>query len=140
MAKRIPIVRYLALDDGPPHLRADECASCGARYLDRRNACARCGRQGFVPRPLSCEGTLSSFSIVHQTAAKVPVPFVSAIVELSGGDSVKSTLVNVEPSPKRVRLGMRVEMTTYVAATDDEGTEAIAFAFQPVDADRRAGS
>jgi hypothetical protein len=45
---------------------------------------------------------------------------------------VKANLVNVDPDPERVRLGMNVRLTTWVAGTDDDGTEAIAFGFEPV--------
>jgi uncharacterized OB-fold protein len=38
----IPFVEYLVLDDGEPHLAANECTRCGARSFDRRNACAGC--------------------------------------------------------------------------------------------------
>lgn len=41
-AEQIPFADYLVLDDGGPHPVAHECASCGARYFDRRNACAGC--------------------------------------------------------------------------------------------------
>jgi uncharacterized OB-fold protein len=39
-ATQIPLVGYLMLDDGEPHLVASECTMCGARFFDRRNACA----------------------------------------------------------------------------------------------------
>ncbi|MGO9152613.1 zinc ribbon domain-containing protein, partial [Mycobacterium sp.] len=42
MAGRVPLVDYLVLDDGEAHLIARECSSCGARFFDRRNACAGC--------------------------------------------------------------------------------------------------
>ena len=35
--ERLPIVDYLKLGDDP-HLLANECTTCGARYFDRRNA------------------------------------------------------------------------------------------------------
>jgi len=35
---QIPFVDYLVLDDGDPHLVANECTGCGARFFDRRNA------------------------------------------------------------------------------------------------------
>ena len=41
MAQQIPLVDYLVLGDDP-HLVANECTSCGARFFDRRNACADC--------------------------------------------------------------------------------------------------
>ena len=37
MADQIPLVDYLMLGD-EPHLVANECTGCGARYFDRRNA------------------------------------------------------------------------------------------------------
>ena len=41
MANQVPLVEYLVLGDSP-HLEANECTSCGARFFDRRNACASC--------------------------------------------------------------------------------------------------
>ena len=48
MAKQIPLVDYLVLGDNP-HLVAHECTGCGARFFDRRNACASCGNTEFKP-------------------------------------------------------------------------------------------
>ena len=42
MTGQIPLVDYLVLDEGDPHLVAQECTNCGARFFDRRNACASC--------------------------------------------------------------------------------------------------
>jgi uncharacterized OB-fold protein len=61
----------------------------------------------------------------------VPTPFVSAIVDLDGGGVVKANILNVEPDPTAVSLGMPVRLTTFVAGTDPEGTEAVAFGFEP---------
>jgi hypothetical protein len=33
-----------------------------------------------------------------------------------------------------VQLGMPVKLTTFVAGTDDDGTEAVAFGFEPANA------
>ena len=54
-----------------------------------------------------------------------------ALVDLDGGGSVKGNLLNIPPDPEHVKLGMPVKMTTFVAGTDDDGTEAVAFAFEP---------
>ncbi|HEX9504860.1 MAG TPA: OB-fold domain-containing protein, partial [Acidimicrobiia bacterium] len=70
--------------------------------------------------------------IVHQAAPGVPVPYVSAVVDLDGGGNVKANVVNVEPDPSKILLGMKVRLTTFAAGTDDEGTEAVAFGFEPV--------
>ncbi len=132
MAKQISMVEYLVIDDGEPHLVANTCTSCGAIYWDRRNACAKCGKLGFEKQKMSSEGELVSFAIVHRAAPNVPTPYVSAVVRLNGGGSVKSNLVDVEPTPENVQLGTKVKLKTFVAGKDDDGTEAIAFGFAPV--------
>jgi uncharacterized protein len=48
MAGQIPLVDYLVLDDGEPHLIAQECTNCGAWFFDRRNACAGCFANEFT--------------------------------------------------------------------------------------------
>ena len=58
-------------------------------------------------------------------------PYVSALVDLDGGGSVKANILNTDPTPENIKLGMPVRLTTYTVGTDDEGTEAVAFGFQP---------
>ena len=131
MATQIPLVSYLSLDTGAPHLVANTCNACGARFFDRRNACARCGARDFTATALATTGKVTSFTIVQRAAPGVKVPFVSAVVELDDGASVQANIVDTEPDPEHVALGMAVKLTTFVAGTDDNGTEAIAFAFAP---------
>ena len=71
---RIPFVDYLVLDDGDPHLVAHECTSCGARYFDRRNACAGCFGTEFRTAPIATAGEVRSFTIVTFAAPGVEVP------------------------------------------------------------------
>jgi uncharacterized protein len=131
MGKQVPIVDYLVLDNGAPYLVANRCDSCGALYFDRRNACAKCSGQSFSKQRLADDGTVRSFTIVHRAAPGVPTPYASAIVDLSGGGVVKANLLNVEPSPDNVQLGMKVRLTTTVAGVDDNGTEAVQFGYEP---------
>jgi uncharacterized OB-fold protein len=123
-------VSYLELGRDP-HLVASECRSCAALFLDRRNACARCGRTEFTPRRLASDGTVRAFTIVHRATPDVRVPYVSAIVDLDGGGVVKANLVDVEPDPARLTPGLRVTLTTFAAGTDSEGTEAVGFGYRP---------
>jgi len=44
---------------------------------------------------------------------------------------VRANIVNVDPTPEHVTLGMKVRLTTFVIGTDAEGTEAIGFGFEP---------
>lgn len=128
---RIPLVDYLVIDDGEPHLLAWESETSGALYFDRRNADAKSGRPGFHRRRLENSGTVRTFTIVHRAAPGVPTPYVSVVVDLDGGGTVKANLLNVDPDPNKVHVGMPVRLTTYVAGSDDNGTEAVAFAYEP---------
>ncbi|HIM84252.1 MAG TPA: hypothetical protein EYM59_00615 [Acidimicrobiia bacterium] len=129
--QQVPIVDYLRVG-ARPYLRARECTNCGARFFDRRNACASCGRVEFVNARVSNRGVLKSFSIVHNAAPSIPVPYVSAVVEADDGTTVRSNLVDCPPDPEHVKLGMKVRLTTYVCGTDDGGTECVAFGYCPV--------
>ena len=129
VAERVPLVDYLVLDP-EPHLVAAECTNCGARFVDRRNACASCFGDDFRPVTIPTEGVLRSFTIVAYAAPGIPVPFVAGVVDC-GGTSVRANVINVEPDPDHVSLGMPVRLATYSMGTDDNGTEAIGFGFEP---------
>lgn len=131
MPKQMPIVDYLVLADEGPYLVANECQECGSLYFDRRSACAKCGTRAFGEKRLANTGTIRTFTIVNRAAPKVPTPYVSCVIDLDGGGVVKSNLVEVDPDPAQIELGMPVELTTYVAGSDDEGTEAVAFGYRP---------
>lgn len=125
----VPIVSYLHLDPSP-HLVANECTSCGARFFDRRNACASCFGTTFRDVDIATEGIVRSFTIVAMAAPGVPVPFVAAIIDC-GGTSVRANVINTDPTPEKISLGMKVRLTTYSLGTDDDGVEAIGFGFEP---------
>jgi uncharacterized protein len=124
----VPIVDYLVLDD-PPHLRASECTKCGARYFDRRNACAACSATEFRSVDITPEGELRSFSIVHYAAPGVPVPFVAAVIDC-GGTSVRGNVINTPADPEHVTLGMKVRLATYSLGIKN-GVDAIGYGFEP---------
>jgi uncharacterized protein len=131
MAEQVPFVDYLVLGEDP-HLVARECTSCAALYFDRRNACAQCGKREFGPRRLSNDGIVRTFTIVHRATPDVKVPYVSAVVDLDGGGAAKANLVDLEPTPEQVKLGMKVTLTTFPIGTDPDGTEAVCFGYRPV--------
>ena len=126
----VPLVDYLVLGD-TPHLEVAECVACGAHYFDRRNACAACSGTEFTTVALPAEGELKTFTIVAFAAPGVRVPFVAGVVDL-GGTSVRANVINVEPDADNVTLGMKVRLATYSMGTDEAGTEAVGFGFEPL--------
>jgi uncharacterized protein len=57
--------------------------------------------------------------------------YISGIVDVDGGGVVKANIVGISPEPGNLTLGMRLRLTTFPAGTDPDGTEAIAFGYQP---------
>ena len=131
MAAQVPLVDYLVLGD-EPHLVAQQCSACGARFFDRRNACANCSGTEFTTTTIPTEGELRTFTIVSLAAPGIAVPFVAGVVDC-GGTSVRGNLINVDPDPEHVHLGMKVRLATYSLGADDDGTEAVGFGFEPID-------
>ena len=129
MGQQIPLVDYLVLGDDP-HLVAHECTACGARFFDRRNACANCSGTEFRSADIPTEGELRTFTIVTFAAPGIDVPYVAGVVDC-GGTSVRANVVDVEPTPEAVTLGMKVRLTTFPIGSDGAGTEAIGFGFAP---------
>ncbi len=129
---QIAIVDYLVIDDGAPYVRAWEAVGSGALYFDRRNADAHGGGTDFTARKLEPKGTVRSFTIVERGVPGVPVPYTSALIDLDGGGCVKANIVNIPATPDNIKLGMRVQMTTWVAGKDDDGTEAVCFGYEPL--------
>ena len=131
MGQRIPLVDYLVLGD-QPRLVARECESCGARFFDRRNACAACSGTAFKAVDIPTDGELRAFTIVAYAAPGVPTPFVAGVVDCDG-TSVRANVINTPADPDHVHTGMKVRLATYVVGTDDEGTEAVGFGFEPAE-------
>jgi uncharacterized protein len=128
----IPVVNYLDLSGDTPVLVAQKCTNCEALYFGRRNACSNCFSTGpFERHELARTGTVRAFTIVQRAAPGLQAPYVSAIVDLDGGGHVKGNIVNVDARPENIETGMPVRLTTFTLGTDDEGTEAIGFGFEP---------
>jgi uncharacterized OB-fold protein len=132
--KPLPVVSFLKIpDEGEPWLEGQRCQACGALFLGERAACAKCGARGrFEAKRLSNRGVLHVYSIVHRSFPGIETPYVSAVVDLEGGGTVKGNLIHVEPTPEKVKMGMPVEVLFRVAPQKDrEGNEYLAYYFQP---------
>ena len=131
---KLPIVPFLKLPEGEdPYLEGHACSACGAIFLGERISCASCGAEGTLePKRLSNQGELYVYSIVFRSFPGIDVPYVSAIVDLEGGGTVKGNLTNVEFDPEKIPMGMPVEVVYSTAPRKDaEGNEYMMYSFQP---------
>ena len=130
----LPIVSFLKIPpQGEPYLEGVRCGHCRAVFLGERSACASCGaREGLAPTRLANTGTLYVYTIVYRSFPGVPVPYVSAIVDLDGGGTVKGNLIGIDPDPQKIQMGMPVEVVYRTAPIKDrEGNEYLTYCFQP---------
>jgi uncharacterized protein len=89
------------------------CKDCGAAYFYPRAICPSCFSRNTEWFQSSGRGTLHAFAIVHrapQPAFADMVPYIVAFVELEGGARMPTNLVEVEPDPSAVKIGMPVEV------------------------------
>ena len=59
---------------------------------------------------LSDKGTLHSYAVVYRSFPGIDVPYVSAIVDLEGGGTIKGNLINIEPDPDKIEFNMPVKV------------------------------
>jgi uncharacterized OB-fold protein len=133
--KPLPVVDFLKLPDGgEPYLEGYRCKNCQATFLGKRNVCSKCGTRGALSAvKLSNKGKLYVYSIVHRSFPGIAVPYVSAVVDLDGGGTLKGNLIGIDPDPAKIRLGMPVQVVykDALGRKDKEGNSYLSYFFQP---------
>lgn len=132
--KPLPVVPYLKIPEGgEPYLEGYKCGHCNAIFLGQRMVCASCGtRNQMSAVKLSNEGKLYNFTVVHRNFPGVPVPFISAIVDLEGGGTLKGNLVDMVPSPEAIKFDMPVKVVYRDAGRKDkDGNSYLSYFFVP---------
>ena len=131
----LPVVPYLKLPEGgDPYIEGHKCGACGAIYLGERSICAKCGTRGQIQATkLSNQGKLYVYSIVHRSFPGIEVPYISAIVDLEGGGTLKGNLIGVDPDPEKIQFGMPIEVVykDALGRKDRDGNSYISYFFQP---------
>jgi uncharacterized OB-fold protein len=132
----MPIVRIG--EDGVPFLAGCRCTHCGAVYAQDRLACSSCCRRDAISAiRLGGKGRLYNFTIVHRSFPGVPVPFISAIVDLDDGGTLRGTLIEAEPDPAKLPYDLSVDIVFRDSGqVDREGRSFLSYYFIPA---RRLG-
>jgi uncharacterized OB-fold protein len=132
----LPVVDYLKLpENGDPFLEGHKCSKCDAMFLGERKVCSSCfSRDSLEAVKLNNTGKLYSYSIVCRSFPGIDVPYISAIVDLDGGGTVKGNLIDVEPDPEKIKFDMPVEIIfdDALGRKDAEGNSYISYFFKPI--------
>jgi hypothetical protein len=133
--KPLPAVDFLRLPDGgDPYLEGHKCGACGAIFLGTREICSKCGARGKLGAvKLANTGKLYVYSIVARSFPGIQVPYISAIVDLDGGGTVKGNLIGIDPNPEKIKFGMPVDVVykDALGRKDREGNSYVSYFFQP---------
>jgi uncharacterized OB-fold protein len=131
----LPVVPWLKdAASNDPYLEGHQCGECNAIFLGERSICSKCGaRDKMGTTRLSSKGKLYSFSIVYRSFPGIQVPYISAIVDLEGGGTIKGNLIDVEPDPENVKFDMEVDVVfeDALGRKDSDGNSYISYFFKP---------
>ena len=89
------------------------CNDCNKAYFYPRPICPLCFSRNTGWFQSTGRGTVHAFAIVHRgptPAFRDRVPYVTAMVELEDGVRLPTNLVDVEPEPAAIKVGMAVEV------------------------------
>ncbi len=131
----LPVVEFLKIPEkGDPYLEGLRCQSCDAVFLGQRSTCSKCGsRDQLKAEKLSNRGNLYVYCIVHRSFPGIEVPYISAVVDLEGGGTLKGNLIDIDPDPEKIEFGMPVEVVykDALGRKDKEGNSYLSYFFQP---------
>ena len=121
--------------DGKPFVEAYRCLACKATTADPRLACPACGaREKMESVRTGATGTLRAFSIVKRSYPGIPTPFVSAVVDMDDGPTLKANLVGAGFEPEAIlpRMKVRLQFNDALGRKDKEGRSYVGYQFEPV--------
>ncbi|UVO55847.1 Zn-ribbon domain-containing OB-fold protein [Sphingomonas sp. SUN039] len=118
--------------DGSAWIEGYRCQACGAVVTVATMACRSCtSRTPPAAFRATDHGKLFSWAVVHRSYPGIAVPFVSAIVDLDDGLSLKGTLRNVEANALRSGMPVVVVLDDAGGTHDKHGASYVGFHFVP---------
>jgi len=121
----------------PPRLLGSQCPACRTKVYPAKGFCPQCDGDGAErPHvvPLSPEGVVFAYTVIHQAPAGRKTPYVLAYVDLD--DEVR-VLAQIHAPHTDIRIGQRVALALCAVGTED-GKPVIGYAFVLVDQSRGA--
>jgi uncharacterized OB-fold protein len=117
-------------------IRSAKCNSCGTYFFPEYHAQHRpgCSREGVEKVLLSRVGKLASYTVQYylppppfKTQDDI-TPYTIGLVEFPEGIQVCGIVVESEPD--KLKVGTKVETTTYTLYKNDEGQDVVTWAFR----------
>jgi uncharacterized OB-fold protein len=92
-------------------LEAARCLGCGTVSFPPRLVCPSCHGRAFAKTVLDPNGKIATFTVINVagSAFKHDVPYVLAVVELTGGVRITCQVVDVDPAQVSLGIPVRLE-------------------------------
>jgi len=140
--KQIPIANGLfTWPSEDPRLIGSKCKRCGQVTFPAQGSCPNCCREEMENILLEKRGKLWTFTVQGFYPKSPPyagpeteetfVPFGVGYVELPGNVMVQGRLT--ENDPKKLRIGMDLELVILKFKEEEDGNEVMIYAFQPME-------
>ncbi len=111
---------------GRPHLVGGRCKNCGAFSFPSAEVCVSCLSEEIEAVDLDDEGTLYSYSVVHQAPRGWTTPYALGYVDLPSGVRV---LAHVDVPHEALAIDMRLKLSVGVVGLDDSGDPLMSYTF-----------
>ena len=116
-------------DGGLPQLVGSECSRCGHKAFPLAKVCTNCLSEDLVSVPLSREGVLYSYTVVHAAPKGWAVPYAIGYVDLPEDVRVFSHLAGPIDD---LRMDAKVRLLPE-APKPDSGGQHVEYWFAPVE-------
>lgn len=120
----------VALDaKGIPRLIGGRCRKCEVTSFPRATVCTNCLSEDIEEVELAHEGTLYSYSIVHQAPKGWTVPYALGYVDLPHNVRV---LAHLDAPADKLSINMPMRLAVGVVGADPAGKPLLSYTFTPV--------
>jgi uncharacterized OB-fold protein len=118
---------------GRPYIQGHRCRECGAAFARPTLACVACGaRDSLQDFEAGERGVVVAYTIVMRSYPGVPTPFISCIVDLEDGLTLKGTLKGVEAKASPELFGKPVKVVFETIRPDAaKPASYVIYAFEP---------
>jgi uncharacterized OB-fold protein len=111
---------------GQPHLVGGRCRNCDAFSFPRAAVCTSCLSEDIAAIDLGHEGSLYSYSIVHQAPRGWATPYALGYVDLPGDVRV---LAHIDVPQGEIAIDMPVRLAVGVVGRDETGAPLMSYTF-----------
>jgi len=121
-------------------LKASRCTSCGNHMFPTQDGCMRCAGTETEEVLLDTSGTLWSWTIqgfppkapyIGDTDPASFEPYGVGYLEIDGQLRLEGRMTLADPD--QIEIGMPMAIVPEVLATDEDGTDVVTFAFEPIE-------